>query len=196
LDAISWEQARDAHRADQADVDFRLPSPRIRPSTAVRDYARPSFSAGRPLGQCLLELITRIHADFTYKAGATTVRTSVPDVLRKREGVCQDFAHLTVSCLRSMGLPARYVSGYLETDPPAGQAKLQGADASHAWAAVLVPDAGWVDLDPTNRQFVDNRYVVLAWGRDYDDVPPLKGVILTDAKQSTMDVSVDLVRLP
>jgi transglutaminase-like putative cysteine protease len=130
-----------------------------------------------------------------YKAGATTIGTTLSEFLTIREGVCQDFAHLTVAVLRCAGLAARYVSGYLETSPPPGQLKLKGADASHAWASVWMPGRGWVDLDPTNNQFVDERYIVLGWGRDYSDVPPLKGVIFTDAKRSTMQVSVDVERV-
>ena len=116
-------------------------------------------------------------------------------VLAARKGVCQDFAHLTIGCLRSLGLAARYVSGYLETEPPAGQERLQGTDVSHAWAALWMPESGWVDVDPTNRQFVDDRYVTTAWGRDYADVPPIKGVIFTKGLEHELDVVVDVVRL-
>jgi transglutaminase-like putative cysteine protease len=125
----------------------------------------------------------------------TTVSTPLTEVLERREGVCQDFAHLAVACLRGVGLPARYVSGYLETLPPPGRPRLQGADASHAWAAVLLPELGWVDLDPTNDRVVDDDYVITAWGRDYSDVPPLKGVIFTESKESTLDVAVDVLRI-
>jgi transglutaminase-like putative cysteine protease len=173
---------------------YLLPSPLVDLAPAVAAYARPSFDAGRPLGEALVDLLARISADFAYKPGTTTVRTTLPEVLRKRTGVCQDFAHLAIGCLRSLGLATRYVSGYLETTPPPGRPKLLGADASHAWASVFVPGRGWVDIDPTNDQFVDSSYVVAGWGRDYDDVPPLKGVIFTDAKTSTMRVSVDLAR--
>ena len=151
---------------------------------------------GRPLGATLRHLVSTIYHDFTYRSGATTVSTSLDDVLIRREGVCQDFAHLAVAVLRRAGLPARYVSGYLETVPPPGQPKLQGVDASHAWASVLVPELGWVDLDPTNNQVVDAGYVVTAWGRDYTDVPPLKGVIFTEGANSTLRVAVDVIRLP
>jgi transglutaminase-like putative cysteine protease len=161
----------------------------------VRDYASSSFEPGRAIGAVLRDLCSRIHRDFEYRSGSTTVATTVAELLRRRFGVCQDFSHLAVSCLRSAGLTTRYVSGYLETKPPRGRPKLLGADASHAWASVLVPQAGWVDVDPTNDQFVDDRYVVLAHGRDYDDVPPLKGVILSDASYSTMGVSVDVTRV-
>jgi transglutaminase-like putative cysteine protease len=139
--------------------------------------------------------VNRIHTDFRYRSGATTVVSGIAELLASRAGVCQDFAHLAVGCLRSVGLAARYVSGYLETSPPPGQMKLQGADASHAWASVFAPGLGWIDLDPTNNQFVDERYVVAAVGRDYGDVPPLKGIIVTGAKKSTMQVSVDVIRI-
>ncbi len=143
----------------------------------------------------MAELAARMHSDFEYVPGATTVRTTLGELLQKRRGVCQDFAHLAVGCFRSMGLPARYVSGYLETRPPAGRPKLIGSDASHAWAEVLVPGLGWVGIDPTNNKFVDAGYVITAWGRDYADVPPLSGVIVTDSRKSSMKVSVDVTRL-
>jgi transglutaminase-like putative cysteine protease len=116
-------------------------------------------------------------------------------VFATRRGVCQDFAHLAIACLRSLGLPARYVSGYLETDPPPGGAKLTGSDGSHAWVAFHVPDAGWVEIDPTNDQFVGNRYVVTAFGRDYSDVPPMNGVIYTEGRTESLEVKVDVVPL-
>lgn len=195
LDAAPWEAARDALAATDEDRGFLLPSPLVDPG-AVGGYAAATFTPGRALGAALRDLLDRVAADFTYRSGATTVRTTLPELLAARSGVCQDFAHLVVGCLRSVGLAARYVSGYLETSAPPGRPKLRGVDASHAWAAVLVPGTGWIELDPTNRQFVDERYVVVAWGRDYTDVPPLKGVIYTEAGHSTLDVGVDLVRLP
>lgn len=199
LDEHSWEQVRDAARADPEAFAFVLASPLVRPTNGVTEYAATTFTAGRPLGSALAELTRRIHEDFEYVSGATTVRTTLSELLHRRQGVCQDFAHLAVGCLRSAGLAARYVSGYLETRPPPGKAELQGADASHAWAAVFVPGFGsgdgWVAFDPTNDQFVDARYIVAAWGRDYTDVPPLKGVIITDAKESKMRVSVDVTRV-
>jgi transglutaminase-like putative cysteine protease len=195
LDAMSWESVRDRLADDLEARSFVLPSPLIGSEPAVAAYAADTFASGRPLGTALVELVERIHADFDYVSGSTTVKTTLGEVLENRRGVCQDFAHLAVGCLRSVGLPARYVSGYLETQPPPGQPKLQGADASHAWAALRVPGLDWVDLDPTNNQLVDARYVVAGWGRDYSDVPPLKGVIMTDAKKSTLTVSVDVTRI-
>jgi transglutaminase-like putative cysteine protease len=195
LDTFTWEQVRDTAHDDVAAREFVLWSPLVRSTAAVAEYATRTFTPERPLGSALVELLARIKADFKYVSGATTVRTTLGEVLHKRQGVCQDFAHLAVGCLRSMGLPARYVSGYLETYPPPGQPKLQGVDASHAWAAVYVPGFEWVAIDPTNNQFVDAGYVIAAWGRDYTDVPPLTGVIRTDADRSTMKVSVDVTRV-
>jgi transglutaminase-like putative cysteine protease len=174
---------------------YRLPSPMVPPLPAVAEYAAVSFPPGRPLGQALADLLGRIHSDFTYASGATTVTTTLTELLEQRRGVCQDFAHLALGCLRSVGLPARYVSGYLETIPPPGRPRLQGVDASHAWVSLLVPGLGWVDVDPTNNQPVDGRYVVVARGRDYSDVPPLKGVIFTNSKTSTLRVAVDVAPL-
>jgi len=195
LNSITWEEARDHLGEDVQARAFTVNSPLITVTRSVASYAAASFTDGRPLGDAINDLMARIHHDVEYVAGATNVKTTLGEVLRGRRGVCQDFAQLTVGCLRSAGVPARYVSGYLETTPPPGQPKLQGADASHAWAAVRVPGLDWVDLDPTNNQLVDDRYVVSAWGRDYSDVPPLKGVILTQAEKSAMEVRVDVTRI-
>lgn len=187
-----WEDARPG----QGDgIEFVLDSPLVSTSAALAAYAGSSFLAGRPIVDALRELTERIHTDFSYQPGATEVTTTAAEVLARREGVCQDFAHLAIGCLRSLGLSARYVSGYLETHPPPGQARLTGADVSHAWASALVPGAGWLDIDPTNDQFVNDHYVVAAWGRDYTDVPPLKGVIFTEGTTHDLDVEVDVVRL-
>lgn len=182
-------------------ADFGLASPLVTLSPAVASYAASTLAPDRPLGQALVALYEGIYSDFEYKGGVTTVRTTLAELLELRQGVCQDFAHLAIGCLRSVGLPARYVSGYLETVPPPGKPKLAGSDASHAWVSVLVPgDSGgpgfWVDLDPTNNHFADSRYVVTAWGRDFRDVSPLKGVVATEASASTLDVGVDVIRLP
>lgn len=196
LDDRSWDRAGDFEgaslRAEAA--EFRLASPRL-PAAPVAELAAEIFTPGRPLGESLAALVHGIYRGFAYRSGVTTVSSSLSEVLAKREGVCQDFAHVAVAALRWAGLPARYVSGYLETMPPPGTAKLQGADASHAWASVLVPGVGWLDLDPTNDQLVNSSYVVTAWGRDYSDVPPLKGVIFTESASSTLDVAVDVLRL-
>jgi transglutaminase-like putative cysteine protease len=193
----SWENARlvDSDDLDSLDArQFALDSPLVGTSESLADYARRSFPADRSVLEALEDLAHRIHDDFAYRPGATAVSTTASQVLAKGEGVCQDFAHLAIGCLRSLGLAARYVSGYLETDPPRGAARLRGADTSHAWASLFVPRVGWVDVDPTNRQLVNDRYVVTAWGRDYGDVPPLKGVIFTEGTMHDLDVVVDVVR--
>lgn len=193
-----WEQARDeAQTSVNGDrleaAQFALDSPLVHGSGEFADYARQSFTPERPLLDAVSELCSRIHADFQYKPGSTTVNTPVAEVFAQREGVCQDFAHLGIACLRAIGLPARYVSGYLETDPPPGRPKLKGADVSHAWLSVLLGEADWVDVDPTNDQLVNERYIVTAYGRDYSDVPPLKGVIHTRGKTRSLKVTVDVV---
>lgn len=194
-----WEQVRDRTAGSGENgwepTDLLLDSPLVAASPALAKYARPSFTRGRPVLEALLDLARRIHADFAYEPGSTSVTTTVEEVLAARAGVCQDFAHLAVGCLRSLGLGARYVSGYLETEPPPGKERLRGADVSHAWAALWVPGGGWVDIDPTNQQFVNDRYVTAAWGRDYSDIPPLKGVIFTKGLEHELDVVVDVVRL-
>jgi transglutaminase-like putative cysteine protease len=145
--------------------------------------------------EVVADLNARIFTDFTYRSGATTVSTQVDQVLSAREGVCQDFARLAIACLRANGLAARYVSGYLATDPPPGKQRVFGIDATHAWAAVWTPDNRWLGFDPTNAQLVDERYVTVGWGRDYADVPPLRGIIFTDSEHSVIDVSVDVAPL-
>jgi transglutaminase-like putative cysteine protease len=145
----------------------------------------------------LRDLTTRIYTDFTYRSGSTTVSTGVKEVLTAREGVCQDFARLAIACLRANGLAASYVSGYLATNPPPGKERMIGIDATHAWAAVWTPQPPgqfeWLGLDPTNDQMVDERYVIVGRGRDYADVPPLRGIIYTNSKTSVIDVAVDVV---
>ncbi len=189
-----WEQVRDATKTslDDKSVQFTFASPLIRLIDEARDYARPSFSPGRPLLEAALDLTGRIFREFKYDPEATCVNTPTEEVFRLRRGVCQDFAHLEITCLRSMGLAARYVSGYLLTEPPPGQTKLVGADASHAWLAVYCPQLRtWFDLDPTNNQMPQLRHVTLAWGRDYSDVCPIKGVFLGGGEHR-MYVSVDV----
>lgn len=158
----------------------------------VRDYAAVSFTPGRPLGEAVVDLMGRIYRDFEYRSGSTTISTKVSEVLAAREGVCQDFARIAATALRTQGLAARYVSGYLATNPPPGQPRLVGSDATHAWAAVWVPPDGWIAFDPTNDTIADQRYVTVAWGRDYADVPPLRGIIYTDSDSSSIEVSVDV----
>jgi transglutaminase-like putative cysteine protease len=158
----------------------------------LSDFARPSFPLGRPLLECVLDLTGRIHADFTYDPQATTIATPLAEVMSQRRGVCQDFAHLEIGCLRCLGLPARYVSGYLSTQPPPDGKRLVGADASHAWLAVYCPGSDWLAVDPTNNQVPHDKHITLAWGRDYDDVSPIKGIILGGGRHSVR-VSVDVV---
>jgi len=191
-----WETVvkRLAARERAEDLDacqFVFPSPLIQTSSAAATYARPSFSPGSPVLAGALDLIGRIFTEFTYDNSATAIDTSVEQVLASRKGVCQDFAHLAIACLRSLGLAARYVSGYLETLPPPGKTKLIGADASHAWLSVFVPDGGWVDLDPTNNLIPGEKHITLAWGRDYTDVTPVKGVVMGGGSH-TLTVSVDV----
>ncbi|MGW5572596.1 transglutaminase family protein [Nocardia thailandica] len=196
---LPWERARPTTDTGPLAVEFTLDllPPEITPE--VTAYAAESLTPGRPLLEAITDLNTRIHRDFRYRSGSTTVSTRVADVFAAREGVCQDFARIGAACLRAHGLAARYVSGYLATDPPPGKERMVGADATHAWAAVWLPGAEeddrtgrWIAFDPTNDQFADERYVTVAWGRDYADVPPLRGIIYTDAEQSTITVSVDV----
>jgi transglutaminase-like putative cysteine protease len=170
---------------------YAFESPYVTIVAEAAALAAPSFPAGRPLLEAVADLTRRIHADFTYDQRATTVSTPVSEVLANRRGVCQDFAHLQIACLRALGLPARYVSGYLSTTPPPGKPRLVGADASHAWLAVYVPGAGWVEFDPTNDVIPDDKHIVVAWGRDFGDVTPLRGVVMGGGSHS-LRVSVDV----
>ncbi len=193
-----WEEARDAVAAgtvsDAVDASqFALDSPLAQTGDPYRQYASKSFEPQRDLLEAISCLSSRIHADFAYQPGATTVTTPLAEVFEQRQGVCQDFAHLGIACLRSVGLAARYVSGYIETDPPRGSVKLTGVDGSHAWLSVLIPDLGWLDVDPTNDQLVNSRYIVTGYGRDYADVPPMNGVIYTEGKTESLRVVVDVI---
>ncbi|WP_332642792.1 transglutaminase family protein [Aeromicrobium sp.] len=194
--ATPWEQAIPSARDDVADAwraqDFALPSTLADHTAEVKAYGAESLLPGRPIGEAVTDLMHRIHTDFRYDKTATTVTSRIDDVFAQRAGVCQDFAHLTVAGLRTHGLAARYVSGYLATQPPPGKERVFGADATHAWAAVWLPDGSWLAVDPTNDQWANDRYVTLAWGRDYADVPPVKGVIFTEAKTSSLNVEVDV----
>jgi transglutaminase-like putative cysteine protease len=187
-----WELARPVGADAALAVEFTLDlqSPEI--TDDLRAFAAPSFTPGRPLIDVLADLNGRIFEDFTYKSGSTTISTRVAEVLEAREGVCQDFARLAIACLRANGLAASYVSGYLATDPPPGKERMVGIDATHAWVAVWTPQHQWLGMDPTNDQMVDERYIVVGWGRDYADVPPLRGIIYTDSESSVIDVAVDV----
>lgn len=191
-----WEMVRDGLTADKSPrgleaYQFVFDSPYIPRSDDLATYATPSFTPGRPLAEAAMDLTKRIHRDFRYDQRATSLTTPVREVLAHRRGVCQDFAHLQIGCLRSLGLAARYVSGYLQTSPPPGQTKLVGADASHAWLAAFCPNLGWIDFDPTNDTIPGERHITLAWGRDYDDVSPIKGIILGGGQHS-ISVGVDV----
>lgn len=204
--ARPWEQARpllDPTLPGAWEVtDFALASASVRLHEQARAYAAESLTPGQTIGEAATDLMSRIHRDFAYDRTATTVTSTIEDIFDKRAGVCQDFAHLTLSCLRAHGLAARYVSGYLATEPPPGRDRVVGADASHAWVEVWLPGSGsgppqgqWLAIDPTNDQWAGDRYVTVAWGRDYADVPPVRGVIVTEAKRSTLRVEVDVAPL-
>ncbi|MFH2131602.1 MAG: transglutaminase family protein [bacterium] len=173
---------------------FVFVSPLTLINSDIRDYARVSFPSGIPVLEGAMDLMRRIFTEFSYDKSATTVDTPVAQLLAEKKGVCQDFAHFGISCLRSLGLAARYVSGYMETMPPPGKPKLIGADASHAWLSVFIPDAGWVDLDPTNNLIPGERHITVAWGRDYGDVTPVKGVVMGGGTH-TLSVMVDVSAL-
>jgi transglutaminase-like putative cysteine protease len=192
----AWEDVvrglpEDRGAAALAGYQFIFESPRIKPAAEFANYALRSFVPGRRWADGLLDLTARIHNDFIFDSKATNVRTTTQEVFRKRRGVCQDFAHLQIACLRSLKLPARYVSGYLRTYPPPGRPRLIGADASHAWVSAFCPEIGWLDVDPTNNLVVGDGHVTLAWGRDYGDVSPLRGLIL-GGRDHTLKVSVDV----
>ena len=192
-----WEQVTAKARRGDGGLDvgvlqFVSASPHTRTVAEAIQYARPSFAPGRPILEAALDLTRRIYEDFTFDSTATDISTPVSHVLQERRGVCQDFAHLAITCLRGHGLPARYVSGYLLTYPPPGMEKLQGADASHAWLSVWAPESGWVDFDPTNGVMPSNEHITVAYGRDYDDVSPISGVLLGGSRQA-MSVAVDVM---
>ena len=192
----AWEEVarslpHDGKAASLEAYQFVFESPRIRPSAEFAAYAVQSFKPGRRFAEALLDLTARIHKDFRFDSKATSVRTPPEEVLRKRCGVCQDFAHLQIACLRSLSLPARYVSGYLRTFPPPGRPRLIGADVSHAWVSSYCPAIGWLDVDPTNNVVPSCNHVTLAWGRDYGDVSPLRGLIL-GGRDHTLKVAVDV----
>jgi transglutaminase-like putative cysteine protease len=173
---------------------FSLPSVMVPVGSAATDYARPSFTPGRPLLEAVKDLMGRIYRDFEYDPHFSSVATPLAEVIEQRRGVCQDFAHLGLACLRGLGLAGRYVSGYLETLPPLGQAKLQGSDASHAWFAVFIPELGWVDFDPTNDQLPGEQHITTAVGRDYQDVTPLRGVFYGGGVHQ-LSIAVDVNRV-
>jgi transglutaminase-like putative cysteine protease len=195
--SASWERVREvvAGSNDPEIIrvrQFTFDSFYAKKSPELAAYALESFSPGRSLLECVFDLTKRIRADFKYLPGSTKVGTPTAEVLRLRRGVCQDFAHLEIACLRSLGMAARYVSGYIATTPPPGKERFVGADVSHAWVSVFTPDFGWTDFDPTNGVMPLDSHVTVAWGRDYDDIGPVRG-ILTGGQRQRLDVSVDVV---
>jgi transglutaminase-like putative cysteine protease len=197
-DSEAWDRVRERlsyHASPMSDADleacrFRMRSSHVPPKQAIEDYARECFKSGRPIGAAAQALTRQIYRDFDYVPGSTTSRTSITDVLASRRGVCQDFAHLMIGCLRSSGLAARYVSGYIRTSHTGKSDSLVGGDASHAWVSVYCPPHhGWIDFDPTNDCVVGEDHVTLAWGRDFDDVSPLRGMIVGGGRHK---VSVDV----
>lgn len=197
--ALAWEEAGTLLRRDlDPNVlevrQFLLDSPLVSTSQVLTNYGKPSFSSSRTLLEAAHDLMRRIHEEFTYDPEFTTIATPLSEVFEHRRGVCQDFAHLAIACLRSLGLAARYVSGYLDTSSPPGQPCQADTAASHAWLSVYSPGQGWVDFDPTNDQIPTDRYITVAWGRDYSDVTPLKGTILGGGDH-VLQVAVEVRRL-
>lgn len=199
ITTMSWEEvclqlANDLTSEGLEARQFILNSPMIAVFPELAAYAAPSFTPNRPVLEAVTDLMGRIFTDFDFVPGATTIATPLSEVLAEKRGVCQDFAHFMTGCLRAQGLAARYISGYIETLPPPGQEKLVGADASHAWCSVYVPELGWIDFDPTNNLIPQEQHVTLSWGRDFSDVSPLKGVFFSNGDH-TLLVSVDVSRL-
>lgn len=197
---LPWESVRDMMGKEKSAATleacrYLYASPHVTLFAELEAYARRSYTPGRPQLDAALELTHRIFDDFEFDSRATDISTPLEDVLRGRRGVCQDFAQLMIGCLRSIGLPARYMSGYILTHPPAGKPRLVGADASHAWVSVFCPALGWIDFDPTNHCLVQHEHITLGWGRDFSDVTPMRGIVLGGGQQ-TLDVQVTVTPLP
>jgi transglutaminase-like putative cysteine protease len=195
--SLDWQSVRSSLEfpVDPETLDalqYTFDTPLTATNEDVVAYARHSFPPGRPLLACVLELNSRIYADFTFDKEATDTRTTVKRAFELRAGVCQDLAHVGAAAVRTMGLPARYVSGYLLTQPPPGRERLVGADASHAWFSVWIPPYGWIDFDPTNNMLPSSEHITVAWGRDYSDVAPIHGII-TGGSEHEVDVAVDVL---
>lgn len=195
----SWESIVEQVQDSETDgwlsaYEYAFPTARTEPFPDLVAYAKQSFATGKPILEASKDLTERINKEFVYDARATTVSTPIKDVFALRRGVCQDFAHFQLACFRAMGIPSRYVSGYLRTYPPPGKERLVGADASHAWVSVYCGKAGWIDLDPTNNLVPSTDHITIAWGRDYNDVSPVRGVILGGGTHR-MSVSVDVAPL-
>jgi len=195
---MPWEEARELIQAP-GDENFiarqYVPATEFTEITPeILQYSKASFTPGRSVYEVAKDIMQRIHDDFEFDPGFTTVATPVEKVMEVKKGVCQDFAHVAIACIRSAGLAARYVSGYLETLPPAGKEKLIGVDASHAWLSVYVPNTGWIDFDPTNNIMPGMQHITIGWGRDYNDITPLKGVIVSSGTHE-LNVAVDVKRM-
>lgn len=183
-----WEEVRDriataSNKNDRTASEFIYASPLCPIDPQLADYARQSFHKGTPIVEASTDLTRRIYRDFKFDKSATTVTTPVMDTFEKRAGVCQDFAHLQISCLRSIGLPARYISGYLRTEPPPGKPRLIGADASHAWISIYIPQHGWTEFDATNNVLPTHNHIRVAVGRDYNDICPVRGTVYGGGSQ-------------
>lgn len=198
IQSPSWEQVRGMLRTQAtqhlAATGFMYSTSKVKCSEPLASFARQSFTPDRPLMEAAMALTQLIYREFEFDPQATDVATPLDEVLRGKRGVCQDFAHLMIGALRSLGLACRYVSGYILTHPPAGQPRLVGADASHAWVSVYCPLNGWVDFDPTNNCMVQQEHITVAWGRDFNDVTPMRGVVLGGGKQH-LKVSVTVTPL-
>jgi transglutaminase-like putative cysteine protease len=195
---VLWQEVRQRIAAEDKDdyeiVQYTLPSRYVTISSEIKNFCEDCFVEDATLWSVCNTLMQKIHKTIEFKPGFTTVNTPVEEVLTNKKGVCQDFAHLMISCLRNMGLAARYVSGYIETIPPPGKEKLQGTDASHAWVAVFFPSIGWIEFDPTNSLMPSDNHITVAFGRDYHDVAPIKGIVFSSGKQS-LTVKVDVTRI-
>ncbi|MDZ8117685.1 transglutaminase family protein [Pontiella agarivorans] len=197
LKGVAWDTVRERLRGATSPegldaFQFCFDSEAVSRLAESEDYCRPSCKPGASAHAVAIDLMARIHTDFIFDPTATTVSTPVEDVLKNRRGVCQDFAHLMISCLRSVGIPTRYNSGYIQTAPPPGQPRLEGADASHAWVGVYCPVNGWLDLDPTNNQIADDQFITIGWGRDYQDISPVSGVMLGGGRHQVR-AEVDMI---
>jgi transglutaminase-like putative cysteine protease len=198
INDISWEDVKEMLQNSTGkfidEKQFTAVTDITAPTAAISNYAAQSFIPKRSLYKCVYDLMQRIYADFEFTPGFTTISTPLSIVMKEKKGVCQDFAHLGISCLHAMGLPAKYISGYIETLAPEGKEKLAGVDASHAWFSVFIPGMGWIDFDPTNNKIPDEQYITVGWGRDYFDIVPLKGVIMSSSSHE-LKVSVDVRRV-
>lgn len=196
---VTFEEALEYLRYDSPEGiearEYLLSSPMIECSDVLAEYARPSFDPKRSLKSCVGDLTKRIFTEFDYDPQFSTIATPLSEVLKHKKGVCQDFAHFQIGCLRSIGIPAKYVSGYIETLPLPGEEKLVGVDATHAWIAFFCPGEGWIEFDPTNDKLAGNQHIITAFGRDYYDVTPLRGVLFGGGSSPILSVSVDVSRI-